>query len=180
MSYIDRLNKKSKEWKAAQVRTGFDIDKGNHVIEIEKVTIEESKAPFALGQCEIRVEGAILAGKCKGKIARQTIFPEQPEEERNGAVMPSGLSTLKTVLKATKIWDIKKNFPWEQAEKILGKMRGLTVNVYATGKSNTCYLKSLVDPDEMAMDSDDDVEDIDADEPSSDDDFDDDEEFPEP
>lgn len=178
MSYIDRLNKRAKEWKEAKITSGFEIPRGDYVVEIDKIEIiEESKADFkseanVLGTLEIQLGGIILHGPQKGKKVRASYWPEQAEHERNGKHYDSGQAVFKALLNKLGVWTTDKPLPWEQLDKVMLKLRGVTANFWAKGNGNNGYLNSRVDPDEMVSGSDDDVE-----APSADIDFDDDEEF---
>lgn len=156
-NYKDRLKKLNSGYKgtpASRPKGFVELDKGTYQLVVDKIKfIPESKAPFAKGELEIKVQCKVLTGKFKGAFAAMGFFLEQPQKVINGNTIPSGLSSFKGVLEAMNITmeDLSEN----SLTKALKEMKGVKFKGYCKGGGNNVYFNEMLEVEDVEITEDD-------------------------
>lgn len=147
---LKRLNAQYQKTAGVKPSGFLTLDKGSYQIEIaEAKYIAESKAPFALGEMEIRLQGKILTGPSKGAKTSTNFFLEQAAKGDR----PSGMALFKGVLEALGI--SMPGLSEKALAAVCRELKGVRFEGYAPGKGNNVYFNKAIDNEDVGVDDED-------------------------
>lgn len=145
-SYDDKLKKLFEDWDETEAASsGFSpLPVGSYQCVITGGEfVPASKAPFAQGQPQIRINASVLTNEYKGKPVNIDFFPAQPANPQRN--QQSGKAKLKGFAQELEIDpDLLRSVTG--MAKMFKQITGTKIKVYV-GKSGAGYYSGVLDPD---------------------------------